>query len=124
MVQCPAWPGQAVTPLPARGRDIGANDQVAQPAGGARRQRTVSALARKRLPSPISSADMLAPGRQMEMDDLVARAPGFWPAPANRIRPGLTPAHRRYHNADPLLRCHDPLWCQLQLDITLCHKPS
>jgi hypothetical protein len=44
---------------------------------------------------------MLALGSQMEMDDLVAHALGFWPTPANRIRSGPAPAHRGYHDADP-----------------------
>ena len=98
---------------------------VTQPDGDARRQLTVSVLAQEKIAvTDKERADMLAQGRQMEMDGLGTHALGFLPNAANRIRSGLSPTHRRYHEADPLLHCHDPLQCQLQLDITFCHKPS
>lgn len=52
---------------------------VTQPDGDAR-QLTVSALTQEKIAvTDHERADMLAQGRQMEMDDLVTHALGFWP---------------------------------------------
>jgi len=67
-----------VTPLPARGRDIGQPRRAARwrrppPADRQRARQEKTAV------TDQQRADILALGRQMEMDDLVAHTLGFWP---------------------------------------------